>query len=295
MTSRTVVSGRDIKLYVQFYNSIGNPSNADNTPTVAIYDNDGTLRQSATNVGVSLEHNPGLYSFSYTPPLAQNDGYWTDTWTAKIGNETVTSSFEFLVLKSGSIEESDEPQPYPGDDYTFEFTEAEVEGVNRLLKVLKRRLKSSGLRKISDGLGGYTEVECPVFSDDELICFLVNGLSEFNQTPHFSTYTFADQVIQETFMDIIVQGAVLVGMAAQALIEKGREFTLVDNGVSYQPPAISEILTSQYGAQLTDYRAKLVAIKTSLKPNALGLGSFRVTAVSPAFLRLRHLRQRRIV
>lgn len=297
MANRIAVAGREVKLYAQFYDTAGNPTNADQTPTVAIYDSNGTLKQSATNVGITLEHDPGLYSFSWIVPFSfsDSDAYGIDTWSAKIGNETITASFEFLVLKAGSIEESDKPKPYPGDDYTFDFTEEEVEGVNKLLKVLKRRLKSSGTRKVPDGAGGYMEVECPVFSDDELICFLINGLSEFNQTPHVSNFTFAHQQIQDIYLDIVVQGAALVGMSAQALIERGREFTMTDSGVSFSPPAISEILNTQYSAQLSDYRAKLIAIKTSIKPHPRGLGTVRLTSVAPAYTRLRHLRERGVI
>jgi hypothetical protein len=295
MAVRIGIRGQTIVLYVQFFDTVGNPANADDTPTVAIYDSDGTLEQAATDVGVSLVRDAGLYSFTYEIPLDSPDGYAEDRWSAKIGDDTLTASFEYLVISDGTIEESDEYDPYPGDDHTFVFTDDEVTGVNLLLRILKARVKNDGVRRVSDGAGSYVEMECSVFSDDELICFLVASLSEFNQTPHFSTFTFADQQIQETFMHIVTQGAALLAMAAQALLEKGREFVLTDAGVSYQPPAISEILSSQYSTQLADYRQALRAIKTSLKPTPLGLGTFRVSAIAPAYLRLRHLRSRQVV
>lgn len=296
MSNRIGIKGQTVELYVQFYDSIGNPANADDTPTVAIYDGSETLRQAATNSGVSLAHDPGLYKCEYSIPLTGfTDGYCIDRWTAKIGNETVTADFEFLVISDGAIAESSEPTPYPGDDYTFEFTEAEVEGVNRLLKILKKRVKSDGRRRAPDGAGGWVWEDCNVFSDEELICFLIASLSEFNQTPHFTTYNFSHVEIQETFLHIITQGAALLAMAAQTLIERGREFTVNDQGISYSPPAISEILNSQYSTQLADYRTQLKYIKTSLKPRQLGLGTYRVTAVAPAYLRLRHLRARQLV
>jgi len=92
------------------------------------------------------------------------------------------------------------------------------------------------------GVGGYTEVPCVIFTTDELTCFLINSLSEFNQWPHFTNFTFADVQIQDLFADIIIQGAVLLALAAQTLIEKGREFSITDNGVTYQPPQVSDIL-----------------------------------------------------
>jgi len=294
--NRIGIKGQSIDLYVQFSDSVGNPVNTDDTPTVTIYDGQEIQRQAATNVGITLAHDPGLYKFSYDIPLSGfYDGYARDSWSAKIGNETVSANFEFLVISDGSIEESDKPTPYPGDDYTFDFSEAEVEGVNRLLKILKRRVKNDGIRRVPDGAGSYMEVECAVFSEDELICFLVGSLSEFNQTPHFTTFSFADQQIQETFMHIVTQGAALLAMAAQTLIEKGREFVITDAGISMSPPAISEILNSQYSVQLADYRSMLKSIKCSLKPNIKALGTFRVTAIAPAYMRLRHLRARSVI
>ena len=187
------------------------------------------------------------------------------------------------------------PDPQPGDVFSHTFTEEEVEGINKLLRILKKRLKNDGTRKVSDGAGGFIDEACSIFSNDELICFLINSLSEFNQIPHFSDFQFSDNQIQNIFSAIIIQGAVLLALAAQALIERGREFVITDNGVTYQPPAVSEILNTQYATQLADYKEKLKFIKINLKPSPKGLGTFRVTAISPNFLRLRHLRARQIV
>lgn len=293
--SRSGIRGRIIELYVLFIDPAGNPVNADSTPKVEITDSNGTIRQTLTKSGVSLVDDPGLYLLSFEIPLTGPDGYWNDRWVAVIGGETVENTFEFLVLEGGSVAFTKAPNNVPGDAFEFSFTKEEIVGVNRLLSVLKKRLKSDGTVKVPDGQGGFTDESCPIFSDNELICFLVNGLSEFNQYPHFTGFTFADVQIQDLFMDIIVQGAVILALAAQALIEKGREFSITDNGVTYQPPQVSEMLNSQYSAQLQDYKEKLKMIKSSLKPGPLGLGTFRVTSINPNFLRLRHLRERQII
>jgi hypothetical protein len=295
LANRIGIRGRVVDLYVRFVDAAGEPVNADDIPTVEIHDSASTRRQAATRIGVGLADDPGLYVFKYEIPEIAPDGYWTDIWTAKIGNETITSTFEFLVISAGEISEDIAPVYNPGDDVPWNFTKDEVYGINVLLKMVKPRLKNDGVRKVPDGLGGYTEVACTVFTDTELIAFLVNSLSEFNQIPHFTRFTFADIQIYGIFADVIVQGATLLAMAAQALIEKGREFSITDNGVTYQPPLISEILNSQFTTQLADYKDKLKVIKCNLKPSPLGLGSFRVTAVAPAFLRLRHLRERQII
>ncbi|MFA5023456.1 MAG: hypothetical protein WC523_00665 [Patescibacteria group bacterium] len=295
MSNRFGIQGRDIEIFVQFSDAEGTHVNTDDIPTVAIYDSNGTLQQAATRVGVGLAEDPGIYSFTYSIPLTGPDGYYTDLWTAKIGNETISSGFQFLVSASSELEEDIEPVYYPGEDIPFVFTQAETYGVNVLLKLIKPRLKNNGVRKIPDGLGGYTTEICNVFTDAELIAFLVNSLSEFNQIPHFSNFLFSDPQIYTIFADVIVQGAVLLALAAQTLIERGREFVITDNGITYQPPTISEILNSQYTTQLADYKDKVKVIKCNLKPSPRGLGSWRVSGIAPAFLRLRHLRQRQII
>lgn len=295
MANRLVIRGRTVELFVRFLDAAGNPVNADDTPRVEITDSNGVVQQSLTNVGVSLVDDPGLYSFTYEVPLTDPDGYWTDRWVAVIGNESVQSAFTFMVLAAGSVEVSELPDHQPGDEVPFSFTKDEITGINILMGVLKKRVKNDGVRKVKDALGNEVETPCAIFSDTELICFLVNSLSEFNQYPHFTSFTFADVQIQGLFMDIITQGAVLLALAAQALIEKGREFSITDNGVSYQPPQVSDMLNTQYSTQLQDYKEKLKHIKTSLKPTPLGLGTFRVTAINPNFLRLRHLRARQII
>lgn len=289
------IRGRTVDLYVRFVDAAGNRVNTDDTPTVTITDAGGNVLQSASDTGVSLYDDPGIYKLSYEIPDTAEDGYAVDLWAAEIGSQAVTASFNFLITSSGQIIQDQEQTYTPGDDIDFGFSEAEVEGINILLKILKRRLKSSGTRKISDGAGGFIDSVCDVFSDDELVAFLVNSLSEFNGVPHFTTFTFADPSISGIFSAIIIQGAVLYALSAQALIEKGREFTITDNGLSFSPPAVSEMLNSQFTTQFTAYKEQLKFIKCSLKPRAIGQGTFRVTSIAPAYLRLRHLRGRQII
>ena len=290
--NRIGIRGRTIDLYVRFVDAAGNPTVADDTPEVQITDLNGTIQQNFSNLGVSLVENPGTYKLTYTIPLSVPDGYMTDTWRADIGGDTVESTFSFLAMASGELSIGEEPHYEPGDDVPYNFTKEEAYGINVLLKFIKARLKNNGVSKFPDGMGGYVERECNVFRDSELIAFLVNGLSEFNQIPHFTAFTFADQVIYTIFADVVAQGAVILALAAQALIEKGREFTITDNGVTYQPPAISEILNNQYQQQLADYKEKVKYIKANMKPSPLGLGGVRLLSTSPNYTRLRHLREK---
>lgn len=295
MANRIGIRGRIVDLYVQFVDATGEPANADNTPQVEIYDSLGTRRRSLSNIGVGLaKAETGLYLLSFEIPETAPDGYWTHRWVAEIGNTEVENTFEFQVISSGDLSQSAEPTFDPGDPVPWDFTKDEAHGINVLLKMIKYRLKSDGTRKVREG-DRYIDVPCSIFTDEELICFLVNSLSSFNQYPHFTQFTFADPQMYGIFADIILQGGVLLALAAQALIEKGREFSISDNGVTYQPPQVADMLNTQYSSQLADYKEKLKMIKSSLKPAPVGLGTFRVTAINPNFLRLRHLRERQII
>lgn len=298
---RSGVKGQQIEFYARFQDQAGNPVQTDTTPQVEITDSNGAIALTLTNTGTgAVLDDPGLYRFTWSIPLTATDGYHMDRWVAAIGGETVTATFMFLVKEGGSVEVDIAPTFHPdssGPAAEFNFTKCEADGISCLMRLLKARVKNDGTSKVETPLGSgvFIDVPCPVFSDSELICFLVNGLSEFNQQPHFSNFSFCDADIIGIYADVVVQGAQLVAMSAQALIEKGREFVITDNGVTYQPPAISEILSTMYTTQLAAYRTKLKEIKMSLKPSPKGLGTFRVTAVNPNFLRLRHLRARQIL
>jgi len=129
----------------------------------------------------------------------------------------------------------------------------------------------------------------------ELVWLLRCSLSEFNQTPHFTAFTFEDPVSYDRFAHVIVEGACIVAWGAQRLIEAGKEFNIQDNGISLSPPALSATLNNELSQFLSGHRENLKYIKNSIKPYPIGFGGFRVLAVSPAYSRLRHLRERRIV
>lgn len=293
-TTRIGIPGRYVDLYVSFRDSFGNPADTDDTPQVKITDPNGTVKQSYSDSGVSSV-DTGVYYLSYEIPDNGVDGYWTDTWKAEIGSTEVVESFEFQVLGSGTVIETTEPEFTAGDDVDFDYNTAEIAGINYLLKILKPRIKNNGVRKVPDGSGGFTTEECNIFTNDELIVFLTASLAEFNSIPHTTAFRFSDDIITQIYSEIITQGAVLLAYAAQMLLERGREFSITDSGVTFTAPAISELLSTQYAAQLADYKDKLKFVKASLKPKSASLGTYRITAISPNYLRLRHLRSRQII
>ena len=183
-----------------------------------------------------------------------------------------------------------------GDAPGFNYSQAAILNINKLLKALRARLNSSGKAKAKDKFGNVIFVDCDIFSVDMLVTFLAIQLWEFNQIAHFTEFTFDDDVFINQFGAILVQGATIWALASKALIERGREFQISDNGIQFTPPTVSELMNTQWNAELTNHTEKLKQIKASLKPGPLGLGTLTVTvARNPLLSQLRHRRARIII
>ena len=292
--------GETVRLNVQYFGIDGAVSDADETPSIEIKSVDGSVIISKTTEGV-VRSDEGLYYYDYYVNSDADTGMWQDTWSAQIQGVSIEDSFNFLVISPASVEIG---SVRIGDEVSFDFSEEELNGINILLKYLKARLRSDGKKPKRDQFGAFVRdengeivyIECNVFSDELLVCFLCQALSEFNMIPFFTTFSFADRIIYTTFSQIVVEAAMVFALASQALVEKGRDFTISDGGVSYQPPALGDFLASQYNNFLSNYRERVKFIKNSIRPGPKGFGTYtNLTSGSPAFARLRHLRQRRII
>lgn len=294
LTSRQVVVGNTISLDITITNISGAKIDADSTPSVEIIaPSGGVVRNlSSTNV-VRLE--TGKYRLNYSVPSNGTLGIWEDHWVATVNGLSAESRLYFTVLDP--VAEINSSSAEIGDDPVKNWSEAEICGINILMKQLRCRLNDYNLKhERLDEYGNLELVDCPVFTTSELLCFLQNSLSEFNQTPHFTALGFDSPLIYDRNANIIVEGAFLFGVAARMLVEAGREFTLQDNGVSFSPPSLSSVLNNELSVFYSAHVERLKLIKYSMKPSPTGFGSYTLTnAVNPAFARLRHLRARRII
>lgn len=153
-----------------------------------------------------------------------------------------------------------------GDSDDFNFSQEEIDNLNKLLKLVKLRLASASKTAQKDAVGNTVYVDCDIYSNDTLVGFLVLSLSEFNQTPAFTDFTYKDNRFVDVFADALVDGVVLRCLAIQALIEKGREFKVLDSmdGVDFEPPNLSELLNTQYGMMLSAHFEKVRYIKENI-------------------------------
>jgi len=133
------------------------------------------------------------------------------------------------------------------------------------LKALKARLNSNGKSKSTDSFGNVIYIDCDIYSVELLETFLDMSLSEFNEIPIFSTFTYDNEKFVDTFMEVLVEGATLYALSSQALIERGREFQINDGGLTFDPPSISELLTTQYKTLIGFHFEKLKLIKEHIE------------------------------
>jgi hypothetical protein len=292
--SEIVQPGNSVQLMALFRGPDGQPTDLDAFPMVTIVQPSGGIAIGPTSAGVF--HNAvGQYGFVYAIGLQPAVGTWKDVWMGTLNGFSVTGEFNFTVFTSELPAINSDGYVHLGDDPGFNYSQNAIKNINNLLKVLKARLKSSGKHKTKDQFGNVIFEDCDIFTTDQLVTFLAMSLYEFNEVPHFTLFTFEDTPIIENFGGILVQGATLMALSSQALIERGREFQINDNGIGFTPPTISEMLNTQWTTELNNWYDRLKMIKHNMKPAPYGLGTMRTMGVAPQVLRLRHLRQRQIL
>ena len=285
-----------VNLTIQFRDQAGAGVDADVFPNISIVQPNGTILLAPTSVGVA-HTGVGQYSYVFTAGINGPYGVYNDIWNGLINGTRVSSTFSFIV-NTTDVPGAPNSDGYVqlGDDPGFNYSQIAILNINKMLKSLKARLNSEGKIKSHDAYGNTTYVSCDIYSIDMLVTFLATALSDFNQTPYFTFFTFEDTAFIDQYMDIIVKGATLYALSSKALIEKGREFQITDNGLNFNPPSVAELLETQYSTLLTNYYEHLKMIKNSMRPFPISLGVFGITsAVNPLVRRLRMLRERRII
>jgi hypothetical protein len=301
----SAVQGQEVELQIQFFDNCSKKVAADETPMVQIRDLDGNIILAFTDVDVEYL-GEGLYQYKYRVPDNADAGAWIDEWRAVLDTAVLDTSFGFTVVTPTSVltPTIGQGKIQISDDIDFNFSDEELHGINVLLKFLKSRLRSTGIKPVRDQFGAFTydgygiliTEECNVFPDDILIALLCQALSEFNSVPFFTTYAFSDQIIYTTFSHIIVEAAYVFALSSQALLERGRDFTISDGGISYQPPQFGDFLQTHYSTWLSSYRERLQFIKNSIRPGPRSFGSAsNLGSAAPALTRLRHLRSRKLL
>jgi hypothetical protein len=284
-----------VNLTVQFKDGLGNPINTDTFPSISIVSPSGLVILQPTTVGVATV-GTGQYSFIFQAPISGPFGVYNDVWVGYINGFRVESTFSFVVAHTDLPGINSDGYIALGDDPGFNYSQEAIFNINKVIKMMKVRLNSAGKSKSIDSNGNVMYVDCDIFSVDMLTTFIAMSLNKFNSTPYFTSFTFEDVYFWTTFSEVIAEGAVLFALASQALLEKGQEFTINENGINFNPPAVSDMLSTQYSTTLTHYWEQLRYIKNSMRPGPKSLGVFSMTnSLNPAIRRLRFLRERQIL
>ena len=291
--SMVIQPGDTVSLAARFRGPDGSLVDLDTFPTVTIIQPAGGVVVGPTSSGV-FRSGVGEYGFEYEVGLFPPIGVWRDVWRGTLGGFEVLGEFTFQVNTTQLPAINTDGYEHLGDDPGFNYSQIAINNINHLLKSLRARLKSQGKHATVDEYGNRVYKDCDIYTTDELVSFVAQSLSMFNEIPHFTFFTFEDTPIIEQFHDVLVQGASLIALSSQALIERGREFQIQDNGIGFTPPTVSEMLNTQWSTELTNWWDKVKLIKHNMKPSPLGMGTLRFLGASPQFRRLRHLRQRQI-
>ena len=284
-----------VNLIVQFKDGTGAPIDTDSFPQISIVQPSGLVLLAPTSAGVT-HIGSGKYSYIFTVPINGPYGVFNDIWTGYISGFRVEVEFSFVVAHTQMPAINTDGYVHLGDDPGFNYSQVATKNINKLLKSLKARLNSAGKARSTDAFGNVIYVDCDIFSIDMLVTFLATALWEFNQIPYFTFFQFDDDNFVEQFGAVLVEYATLQALASKALIERGREFQITDNGINFNPPSVSELMNTQYSTLMSQYWERIRYIKNSLRPAPLGLGVFGMTSgLNPAMARLRHLRARRII
>jgi len=286
-----------VMLDININDGSGVPVDADVMPRISIVQPGGLVYLAPTITGVT-KLGVGHYGYVFTVPFNGPYGVWNDIWTVIINGYTNVQNLPCIITGTQIPENpSSDGFVHLGDAFPLNYSQTATGNINKLLRMLKARLNSDGKSKAVDSFGNTVYITCSNFSNDTLISFLGLAITYFNQIPYFTTFTYDDSDFVGQFGAILVDIAAAHAMASKALIEKGSEFTLNDNGISFNPGTVADMLNTQAAALMTQSLDMLKTIKNSMRPSPLGLGSFSITSSgkSPIVKALSHLRQGRVV
>jgi hypothetical protein len=272
----------------------GEPVDLDFFPQISIQEPSGTVIYPFTSTGV-YRVDTGIYGFDYSVGQTPTFGVWVDNWRGESGSNILFNSHNFVIHVTQAPTLNTDGYVALGDEVPFNYSQNAIKNINKIMALVKARLNSSGKAIVKDEYGNQKYEDCDIYTVQQLTTFIIASLSAFNMIPTFTAYTFEDNQFFDIYIEIIVRMAVIYALSSKALIERGREFQITDNGVSFQPPGVSDMLNTQYSSEYQHWESDVKMIKASMRPAPIGLGTLRPLSAAPQFMRLRHLRARRIM
>ncbi len=127
------------------------------------------------------------------------------------------------------------------------YNQTAVDNINKLLKNLKTSLNNASKAKNKDPCGNDIYIDYDIYTVDTLVTFLADSLTYFNKVIPFTMFTFEDTAVINQIQNLLVQGAIIWAMVNKALIERGREYQITDDGVNFTSSTVPELLNTEFG------------------------------------------------
>lgn len=267
--NQQIMQTEGVHLQALFRDSYGVPSDLDSFPSVTITQPDSLILFGPSSAGV-VKVGIGLYQYDFVTEINSLIGVYTDFWQGTLNGVYVSGEFQFIVFNT-ELETAQDGYVHLGDTPGWAYSQNALLFINRLLFLLKARLNSSGLHLGFTKSGEKQFMSCDIYSLDELMSFLVLSLSLFNQTQYITWFTFEDWPFLENFSEILVAGAAVYSLSSKALIEKGREWNITDNGISAPVVTVADLLNNQFTTELASHTERLKRIKENFRSGPLTL------------------------
>ena len=254
-----------IQLRASFYNLAGDLADLDSFPTIKIIEPSGNLVLGPTSAGVA-RMSVGTYQFDYALGINASLGVWVDFWRGNLEGNVLIKEMNFVVQNTQMPMVNGDGYESLGDRVPFKYSQVEIRNINKIMQVVRRRLNSGGKAISHDAAGNEIYVDCDIYQVEELVDCICASLSLFNEVPYFTSFDFNDTEIIKIYLEVLAQGAVIYALSSKALIERGRESQVQDNGLSWTPPTVSELLNTQWSTEIANHMDKLKYIKNSCRP-----------------------------
>ena len=260
-----------VQLRASYYNLAGDLADLDSFPTIKIIEPSGNLALGPTSAG-TYHLSTGIYGFDYALGINASLGVWVDFWRGDLEGNVLTKELNFVVQNTQMPMVNGDGYESLGDSIGYHYSQIEIRNINKILRVVRRRLNSSGKAISHDSAGNEIFIDCDIFSIEELVDFICASLSLFNEIPYFTSFDFNDTEIIKIYLEVLAQGAVIYALSSKSLIEKGRESQTSDNSLSWQPPSVGDLLNTQWSTEIANHIEKLKYIKNSCRPAPVSAG-----------------------
>lgn len=117
-----------------------------------------------------------------------------------------------------------------------------LKSLTALTELVQFRIAAVSKQQIIEPNGNVKIVEASIFEPEDVQRALNLSLSAFNMSPPVTYLKFTDEENMDQLSDLLVTYAAHLLLTNKALVEKGREYSVKDNGIEYEAPQLGNFL-----------------------------------------------------